>query len=169
MRRLALGVLVGVALLICSAVPAFANYGYGNHPTLLVSCSCDKGGTQYLLHGTLVVPFKSSGPVDVSLLGRNGSGPWTNTGLTDHINVTMGQTVYSFTFDVSLDTHHFSQYELSGDGVASRVLNRDECGFRVPEAPASSLLLLGGIPAGALLAVKTFHVRLPRPSFRRIA
>lgn len=170
MRRLALGALIAFALCIGSAVPAFADDAKkpDNDAKLLVTCSLDKG-TQIDLHGTLVVPNKSSGAVDVWLLGRKGGGAWTSTGMVAHVNVVMGQTSYSFLFNANLDSAHFNQYRLSGDGVLSRVIDRDECGFRVPEAPASSLLLLGGIPAGALIAVKALGVRLPRPSFRRIA
>jgi len=72
-------------------------------------------------------------------------------------------------FDIDAGPKHFTFYRVVGDGAGSRNFNRDECGFRVPEAPATPLLLLGAFPAGALIAVKATGVRLPLPHLHRVA
>lgn len=168
MRRIAFAAFIALALAVASVTPAFAHSGKEEpHASITVFCALDNG-TKVDINGNLVVPDGSHGPVLLYLFGSKNGKTWQFTWQAKLIHVVKGQTSYSFTFDAKLDSHHFMYYRVYGDGTESRVINRDECGFRVPEAPASPLLLLGAFPAGGLIAIKATGVRLPVPHFRRI-
>jgi hypothetical protein len=170
MRRIALAALLGLALAIASVAPAFAGNGgagagktEGNIP---VWCSLDGGTSKADLNGNLVVPDGSSGKVTLWLFSSTDGTSWVSTGHSKSLDLVQGQTIYPFLFGGNLDAT--MDYKISGDGAWSRVINGDECGFRVPEAPATPLLLLGAFPAGALIALKATGVRLPMPHLHRI-
>lgn len=170
MRRIFFAALLAFALALASIAPAFAGgAGPGNHPpgTINVWCALDKG-TQVDINGNLVVPDGSHGNVVLWLFGSKNGTTWHFAWQGKLIHLVNGQTTYGFSFDGKLDSNHFMAFRVVGDGAESRVINRDECGFRVPEAPASPLLLLGALPAGALIAIKAAGIRLPVPNFRRI-
>ncbi len=168
MRKIAFAALIALALATVSAVPALATSGNDHGATITVTCALDRG-TQVDINGNLIVPDGSHGPGVVWLYGSKNGHTWYFTWQARILHVVKGQTSYSFTFDADLDWNHFMDYRVIGFGTESRVINRDECGFRVPEAPASPLLLLGAFPAGGLVAVKATGVRVPMPHFRRIA
>jgi hypothetical protein len=159
---------MGLALVILSAGPALA-FCVGPHSgTLTVWCTPDKGvGVQ--IDGTLTVPAGSNGDVNLVLYASKGPNNWHFSGLWDVIHVVKGQTTYSFSFDSTLDATHFNEYKVAGDGTWSRIINRDECGFRVPEAPSSALLLLGALPVFGVVGMRVTGIRVPRPSWRRVA
>lgn len=170
MRRLLLAALVGVMALLATASPLFAA---DPKPTQVsVWCSADDQNVRADIEGVVLVPDGSHGDVDLRLLGSNGQGKsnedhgnsgWKPTGQKLEVKIVRGQTAYHFDFNVPLSGPQFLMYRVeSSTGVKSRILDRDECGFRVPEAPAPGLLLLaGGIPGAGLLAVRYRHRLLP--------
>jgi len=168
MRRIAFAAALMFALALASVAPAFAESGGGSTGgTINVWCSVDDG-TKIDLHGSLIVPDGSHGKVDLLLVGSKDGKTWSSTSGEKDIQVVVGQTTYSFMFGGNIDFKDFAEFRVIGDGT-SRVINRDECGFRVPEAPASALLLLGALPAAGLIAIKATGIRLPIPHRNRIA
>jgi hypothetical protein len=170
MRRIAFAALLMFALALVSVAPTMA---FGGPPGPHFGPSINVWGTlnnsQAQIDGNLFVPDGSSGPVVLSFYGSQDGKTWLSTGQTQTFNVVKGRNNYGFSFDAKLDSHHFVYFRISGDGTWSRTIGRDECGYRVPEAPATPLLLLGAFPAGALIAIKAVGIRVPRPHFRRIA
>ena len=171
MRRIGLAALVAIALAVASVAPTFAESGggAGGDPggKITVWCSIDSG-TSVDIHGSLVVADGSHGNVELLLVGSKDGKTWKSAWEGRDIHVMKGQTTYSFFFDGNINFNHFMDFRVIGDGTFSRVINRDECGFRVPEAPATPLLLLGAFPAAGLIAVKATGVRLPLPQRNRI-
>lgn len=170
MRKLATTTLIALGLVLLGAAPALASGGEstGSHGTLNVWCAPDKG-TGVDIYGTLTIPNGSHDPVLLMLYGSKGSGwDFTSDGTVTH--TVQGQTSYGFQFDAKLDGNHFNEYKVVGDdGTTSRIINRDECGFRVPEAPSSALLMLGALPVAGVVGMRVAGIRLPLPHWRRIA
>ena len=121
------------------------------------------------IDGNFQAPYGGHGIVVLVLLGSNDGFSWHPTGGTYNLNLVNGQSNYGFNFDLDKDPHHYHFYKVSGDGGNSRNFNKDECGYRVPEAPSSALLILGAVPAGAIVAIKATGRRLPLPHLHRIA
>jgi len=169
MRKLALTALMAVGLVILGASPALADGSQGRdtHGTLNLWCTPDKGDGLYI-NGTLTVHDGSSGDVTLLLAGGKNAG-WKSTSQGVVIHTVRGQTTYTFQFDAGVGTAAFDHFRVDGDGTSSRVVNRDECGFRVPEAPSSALLILGGLPVVGVVGLRVAGIRLPRPNWRRIA
>ena len=155
MRKLAFATFIALALAIASVAPTFAESikNGDSDARINVWCSVDKG-TQVDVQGDLLVSDGNHGVTTLWLFGSNDGKSWVNTNQSKVVHIVKGQTSYSFSFNAILDSSHFTDYRVVGDGATSRVINGDECGFRVPEAPATPLLLLGAFPAGALIAVK---------------
>ena len=169
MRRIGFAAVIMFALGLASVAPAMAAGGpSGPHfgPSINVWGTINKA-LQAEIDGNLFVPDGSHGSVVLSFFGSKDGKTWQDTGQSQTINVVKGQTSYGFSFNGKPDSNHFVFFRVVGDGVGSRVINRDECGFRVPEAPATPLLLLGAFPAGALIAIKAMGLRLPRPHLHR--
>jgi hypothetical protein len=167
MRRIGFAALIAFALAIASVAPTFAESGGGSPGgKITVWCSVDSG-TRIDIHGSLIVPDGSHGKIDLLLVGSKDGKTWKSAWDDKDIHVVTGQTSYGFVFDGNINFNNFAEFRVIGDGTYSRVINRDECGFRVPEAPASALLLLGALPAG-LIAIKATGVRLPVPNRNRI-
>ena len=163
MRRLTFAALMALALAVTSIAPTFAAGGHIN-----VWGSLNKY-SHAEVDGTFQAPYGSHGIVVLSLFGSNDGFTWHPTGGTYNLSLVHGQSNYGFSFDLDKDPHHYHFYKVSGGGWDSRNFNRDECGYRVPEAPSSALLLLGAFPAGALVALKATGRRLPLPHLHRIA
>lgn len=168
MRRLLLAALVALTALLAAAGPLFAESDPKPNQ-ISVWCSADDQNVRIDIEGIVLVPDGSHGDVDLRLLGSNGQGNgkgdesgWKPTGQKLEVWTVRGQTAYHFDFNVPLSGPQFHQYRVeSSDGMKSRILDRDECGFRVPEAPVPGLLLLaGGIPAAGFLAIRRFGHRL---------
>ena len=172
MRRISFAILIGLALALASVAPAFAGDDKDKDPDkdsrINVWCSVDSG-TQVDITGNYVVSPGSHGTVVLWLFGSNNGTSWHNTGLSKTIHVVQGQTSYGFNFNAHLDSSHYLDYRVQSGETHSRVINQDECGFRVPEAPSSSLLLLGAFPAAALIAIKARGIRFALPTRNRIA
>jgi hypothetical protein len=172
MRRIAFAALLAFAIAVAAVTPAFADSGGGpgkDPPGKInVWCALDQG-TKVDINGNVIVPDGSKGDVDLWLLGSKNGKTWQFAWQGKIVHVVKGQTTYGFSFDGKLDANHFMDFRVVGGGTESRVINRDECGFRVPEAPASALLLLGAFPAVGLIAIKASGVRLPLPHRQRIA
>lgn len=166
MRRLALTAIFALGLVPVSAVPALAaGGGTTQHGSIAIWGTPDSGnGVE--IYGTLTVPSGTSGTIVVYEYGSNGAGNWGSPSDWGVIHVVDGQTSYGFSFD---ETGPFSEFKVEGGGYGSRILNRDECGFRVPEAPSSALLMLGALPAIVLVALRVCGIRLPLPHWVRIA
>jgi hypothetical protein len=168
MRRLGLALFLGLAVALTSIAPAFANNqkSHGDGASITASCSLGEKG-QIDINGNF---HHNSGHEWVLLVlwGSNDGHHWFFTGEAKSFFVVLGKTNYPFSFNTSLGLH-FTDYKVSGDNQWSRVINRDECGFRVPEAPSSALLLLGALPAAGLIAVKATGVKVPLPHLHRIA
>ena len=163
MRRLSFAALLALAIAMASMAPTLAAGGHG----FSVWGSLNKNSHSEL-DGNYQAPNGSHGFVSLVLYGSNDGFSWHPTGSFFNLKLVQGQTNYGFNFDIDKDPHHYHFYKVDGGGDSSRKFNRDECGFRVPEAPATPLLLLGAIPAGALIAVKATGIRLPRPHLHRI-
>ena len=167
MRRVSLAVLLFLALGMASVAPALASNGQGHQYKSEVWCSEHKNQPE--IDGTLSVSDGSHGTAVLSFYGSKDGKNWTFTGLTRTVHLVQGQTTYVFSFSANT-SDGYAYYQVDGDDHShSRSIDRDECGFRVPEAPATPLLLLGALPAIGLVAVKTHLVRIPVPHFRRIA
>ncbi len=170
MRRFTFAVLLALALGVATVAPVLGKSdGNMKDPDgkINIWCAMDKG-TQVDLNGSLVVPDGTHGSISLWLFGTKDGTSWQFAWQHQVVNVMKGQTTYGFHFDGKLDSNHFMAYRVVGDGTKSRVINRDECGFRVPEAPATPLLLLGAFPAAGLIAIKATGVRLPLPHLHRI-
>jgi len=170
MRKIGFATLIALALALASVAPAFAGGGGDpGHPDAKINLWCSViSGTQVQLNGDLVGDDNSSGHVTLTLLGSNNEKSWHST-QSVQIPLVKGQGVYWFSFTANIDSSHFLDYQVSGFDTKSRIVNWDECGFRVPEAPATPLLLLGAIPALGFLAIKATGVRLALPKRNRIA
>jgi hypothetical protein len=162
-----------------TAIVAAGLFRLGATPALAAGSQADTKGTLNLwcapgtgngvdIHGTLTVPSGSDGPVYLFLFGDKSSG-WDFAWQGTVIHTVQGQTTYDFQFNAKDDSNHFQSYRVDGDGASSRVLGRDECGFRVPEAPSSALLLLGATPVAGVVGMRVAGIRLPLPRWRRIA
>jgi hypothetical protein len=167
MRRLCFAALFVFALALASVAPALAAGPGGHHSSINVWGNISKY-SQAEIDGSFVVPDGSQGTVVLSFYGSRDGKTWQPTGQSHTFYLVKGKTSYGFSFDGKLDSHHFFFFKVYGDGTESRPINRDECGYRVPEAPATPLLLLGAFPATALIAIKATGVRVPVPHFRRI-
>jgi hypothetical protein len=182
MRRFALTALFALSLVLISSAPALAGGGnggggyggggsgkYGGQETLTVWCTPDNGAG-INISGTFTVPTGHHGAEVLFLEGTKGKF-WSFAGLWTTIWTVNGQTSYGFTFDAKTNPANFTAYRVvDNDGDAkSRTISRDECGFRVPEAPASGLLLLGAIPVVGIVGMRVAGVKLPRPTWTRIA
>ena len=165
MRRLTFAALIALALAVTSVAPVFAAGGHG--PGINVWGTLNKSSHSEM-DGTFQAPYGGHGSVTLVLFGSNDGFSWHPTGSTLNLNLVNGQSNYGFNFDLDNDPHHFNYYKVSGGGSDSRTFSKDECGFRVPEAPSSALLLLGAFPAAGLLAIKVTGARLHLPAFRRI-
>jgi hypothetical protein len=169
MRRLTFAAFIALAFALASVAPAFAAGVDPGHPNAKINLWCSVvSGTQVNLNGNLVGDDNTSGHVTLTLLGSNNETSWHNTGQFVQIPLVKGQSTYWFSFTAQMDSSHYLDYLVSGFDTKSRIVNWDECGFRVPEAPSSALLLLGAFPAVGLLTIKATGVRLPLPSLRRI-
>jgi hypothetical protein len=169
MRRLSFAALIAFAFALSSVAPAFASGGDTGHPNAQINLWCSVvSGSTVQLNGDLVGDDNTSGHVTLTLLGSNNEKSWHTT-QSVQIPLVKGQSAYWFSFSVQMDSSHFLDYLVSGFDTKSRVVNWDECGFRVPEAPSSALLLLGAFPAVGLLAIKATGVRLPLPHLHRTA
>jgi hypothetical protein len=171
MRRFALAALTALALAATSIAPAFALTGeLGDeppHPNSMIDLSCTAlNPTTIQLNGLLVGDNETSGHVTLTLLGTNNT--WHNTGQFVQIPLAKGQSNYPFSFTVPMNTI-YQQYVVQGFDTQSPPVNVDQCGFRVPEAPSSALLLLGAFPALGWFALKAAGVRLPHPHLHRIS
>ncbi len=169
MKRLAITAVVALGLMLVSAVPAFASSPNGiRHENLTVWATPDNQNN-VVIDGSFGVAPGTHGPFTLHLFGRTNSNTWTDTLLTTNVNVVQGQTVYLFSFNTKSDKHRFQEYKVyTDDGYSSRIINRDECGFRVPEAPSTGLLLLGALPVVGIVGARVVGIRLPRPNWLRI-
>jgi hypothetical protein len=166
MRKVAITVIAALSLVLLSAVPALAAGGGGPQSgSISIWGTPDKGSGVYI-YGTLNVPNGTSGIFTVYEYGSKGPGKWGSASDSTVIHVVKGQTSYGFSFD---EKGPFSQFEVEGGGIKSRILNRDECGFRVPEAPSSALLMIGALPVVGLVGMRVTGIRLPLPHWTRIA
>jgi hypothetical protein len=165
MRRLTFAALMALALAVTSVAPTFAAGGLG--PRFNVWGTVNSSSHSEM-DGTFQAPYGGHGSVALVLVGSNDGFSWHPTGNTFNLNLVNGQSNYGFKFDLDKDPGHYLYYKVSGGGWDSRNFSRDECGFRVPEAPSSALLLLGALPAAGLIAIKVTGARLHLPSFRRI-
>ncbi len=169
MRKLIIAGLVAIGLALGAAAPAFADEG-PKPLQISVWCSADDKTAHDDLQGIVLLPDGSHGNVELRLNGdpQGGEG-WRDTGDNVHIDTVLGQTAYTFHFDISGDSSQYGSYRIAGPGnTMSRVIGRDECGFRVPEAPASSLLILaGGLPVVAWVSMRRFGIRVPVRARRR--
>ncbi len=166
MKKLGIASIAVAGLLLMSAVPALADNS-PNVDTIKVWASLD-AQNNVVINGSFTVDNGMQGPVKLDLLG-NKSG-WHDTGLMTTVNLVKGQTLYQFSFDTKFDVHHYKDYRVvSDDGKKSRTIDIDEGGFRVPEAPSSSMLLLGALPVLGIVAARLTGARIPRPSWRRVA
>jgi hypothetical protein len=134
-----------------------------------VVCSCANSSASGDLQGTYLKANGATGPVVLTLWASPDGKTWQSTGKTTTVNLVLGQKFYGFKFSNALNTSLWMDFKVSGGGAISRVLSRDECGFRVPEAPATPLLLIGALPAFGLVAMKAAGIRLPLPNRNRIA
>lgn len=164
MRKLAITVIAALSLVLLSAVPALAAGG-GGPGSISIWGTPDKGSGVFI-YGTLNVPNGTSGFITVYEYGSKGPGKWGSASDWKVIHVVKGQTSYQFSFD---EKGPFSQFKVGGSGIWSRTLNRDECGFRVPEAPSSALLMIGALPVVGLVGMRVTGIRLPLPHWTRIA
>ena len=168
MRRLAITSIAVLGLLIMSAVPAFAGSPNGSRHVTVWATPDNENNV--VVDGSFSVAPGTHGLVKLHLLGHApNSTVWKDTSLTTNLNVVQGQTVYQFNFNTKWDKFRFKDYKVvSDDGDESRTIDRDECGFRVPEAPSSSLLLLGALPLLGVVGARVAGIRIPRPSWTRI-
>lgn len=166
MRRLSFAVLIGLMLAMASVAPTFASDG-GQGPHISVWGTINSHSHDQV-DGTFTVPNGSQGGIWLAIYGSNDGSSWHQTGGETFVQLVKGQTTYGFSFDIDSDSHHYTLYKVGGDGAESRKIGRDECGYRVPEAPSSSLLIFGALPAVGLLAIKATGVRLPLPHLHRI-
>jgi hypothetical protein len=165
MRKAIIGALLGSALLITGVAPVLAE----TDAQLNVWCSIDTGSTLVDLQGTYVRDNTTTGPAVLTLWASSDGLTWVSTGKTQTVWLVLGQNTYPFKFGGALDASVWMDFKVSGGSAISRVVSRDECGFRVPEAPATPLLLIGALPAFALVAMKAAGIRLPLPNRNRIA
>jgi hypothetical protein len=165
MRRLTFATLLALALAVTSVAPSFAA---GHGANINVWGTLNKSSHSEI-DGTFQAPYGGHGAVVLVLFGSNDGFSWHPTGGTFNLNLVNGQSNYGFKFDIDKDPHHYHFYKVSGDGSDSRKFNRDECGYRVPEAPSTPLLILGALPAGAFMAIKATGAKLPRPHLHRMA
>jgi hypothetical protein len=165
MRKAIFAALLGSALVIGAAAPALAEAD----AQLNVWCSIDTGSTLVDLQGTYVRDNTTTGPVVLTLWASSDGTTWQSTGKTQTVWLVLGQNLYPFKFGGALDASVWMDFRVSGGSALSRVVSRDECGFRVPEAPATPLLLIGALPAFGLVAMKAAGIRLPLPNRNRIA
>jgi hypothetical protein len=168
MRKAILAALLGSALVLAVSAPAFATVGTQN-AQLTVVCSCSNSSASGDLLGTYLKAYGATGPVVLTLWASSDGKTWVSTGKTTTINLVLGQKFYGFKFSNALNTTLWMDFKVSGGGAISRVLSRDECGFRVPEAPATPLLLIGALPAFGFVGLKAAGIRLPLPTRNRIA
>lgn len=170
MRRLTFAAIIAFSLALASVAPTFAVSGNDpSHPNAEINLTCAViSGTQVQLTGDLVGDNNSSGHVTLTLLGSNNKKSWHLTAQSVQIPLVKGQSTYWFSFTAMMDSSHYLDYIVSGFDTKSNIVNWDECGFRVPEAPASLLLMLGAIPAAGFVALKAAGVRLPLPTRHRI-
>jgi len=165
MRRLSFAVLLGLMLAMATVAPTLASGG-SQGPHIAVWGTINSQSHDQI-DGTFTVPTGSQGGVWLALYGSNNGSSWNELGQT-FFKIVKGQTSYGFSFDIDSDSHHYKSFKVGGDGAESRKVDRDECGYRVPEAPSSSLLIFGALPAVGLLAIKATGIRLPRPHLHRI-
>jgi hypothetical protein len=168
MRKLAATAIFALSLVLLGTAPTLATSGntQDSHGTLNVWCTPDKGAG-IDISGALTVPTGSSGPVLLMLYGSTGHGDWAFVWKSTVVHVVQGQTSYEFGFGTTL-AGSLTDFKVVGDGGDSRVINSDECGFRVPEAPSSALLMLGALPVIGLVGLRVAGIRLPLPHWRRI-
>ena len=166
MRRATFAALIALALVLANVAPAFAGFVGPGYSQINVW-----GTTNCYSHpevdGTLVVPDGTHGSTSLVLYESKDGKFWQPTGKTFTVGLVKGQTSYDFKFDIF--SFGYSYFKVSGYGVDSRKFNKDECGYRVPEAPATPLLLLGAFPAAGLVAAKATGIRVPVPNLHRIA
>ena len=169
MRRIVFAAVFTFALAVASVAPTLAASPPGPHfqSHINVWGTLDKN-SQAEIDGSFVVPDGSSGPHGLWLYGSRDGKTWIFTGQGRILDVVKGQTSYGFSFSGKPDSNGFRFFQVRDADSESRTLDRDECGYRVPEAPATPLLLLGAFPAGALFVLKAAKVRLPRPHLHRI-
>ncbi len=163
MRRLASASLLALAMAVASIAPVFASSGHS-----ITVWGTLNPYSHVEVHGNYLVPDGTQGRVVLTLYVSPDGQNWQNSGQFKTLDVVRGQTDYSFWFpgQQSFDKDKF--FRVVGDGTQSRDLNKDECGHRVPEAPASSLLLIGAAPAFALVGLRVTRIRLPLPQLHRI-
>ncbi len=167
MRRATFASLIALALVLASVAPAFAGSpGSGAGSGKVNVWGTTNGYSHPEVDGSFVVPDGSYGKTTLVLYESKDGKFWQPAGKTYSVNLVTGQTSYSFKFDLFSSKYNF--FRIYGDGTYSRTLNKDECGYRVPEAPATPLLLLGAFPAVGLFAAKATGVRLPVPHLHRI-
>jgi hypothetical protein len=164
MRKLAFATFIALSLAVMSVAPTFASSSHGPFINVWGTINKQSHGQ---IDGNLVVPPGSQGITTLVLYESNDGHNWL-PGPTHGLNLVKGQTTYSFSFDIDAGSKHFKFYRVDGEGTYSRNFNRDECGYRVPEAPASPLLLIGAMPAVGLAAIKATGFRLPIPHLHRI-
>jgi hypothetical protein len=166
MRRLTFAMLLFLALGMASVAPALASNGQGHQEKSEVWCSIHRNQPE--IDGTVTVPDGTQGSIVLSFYGSKDGKSWVFTGQTRTLHLVQGQTTYGFSFLAGASAG-FNFFRVDGDDNShSRSIDRDECGFRVPEAPATPLLLLGAVPAAALIAIKAHLIRLPLPHLHRI-
>jgi hypothetical protein len=168
MRRATFAALIAAALVLASVAPAFAGFpGPGSGSPKVNVWGTTNGYSHPEVDGSFLVPDGSYGNVSLTLYESRDGRSWQPAGKTYSLNLVQGQTSYGFKFD--LFSYQYNFFRIYGNGSYSRTFNKDECGYRVPEAPATPLLLLGAFPAVGLFAVKATGVRLPIPHLHRIA
>lgn len=154
-----------------SAAAAPAGAAGGVEPAQIsVWCSVDDKSHDGI-QGIAYVADGSHGTMTLRLVGASEgkeNSHWEAVGQTTQIDIVPGQNSYPFQFDLDSSSKRFQDYRVAGQSQAiSRIVGRDECGFRVPEAPSSSLLLLAaGLPAAAWIGARRFGIRIRVP-FRR--
>jgi hypothetical protein len=165
MRRATFAALIAFALVLASVAPALAGFGGPGFSKINV-WGTTNGYSHPEIDGSFVVPDGSYGSTSLVLYGSKDGFSWQPVGKIYTVNLVKGQTSYGFKFDIF--SFRYSFFKVSGYGSDSRKFNKDECGYRVPEAPATPLLLLGAFPAVGLMAVKATGIRLPIPHLHRI-
>jgi hypothetical protein len=166
MRRATFAALIALALVLANVAPAFAGFAGPGYSGINV-WGTTNGYSHPEVDGTLVVPDGTHGSTSLLLYESKDGKFWQPTGRTFNVNLVKGQTSYNFKFDIF--SFGYSYFKVSGYGVYSRNFNKDECGYRVPEAPATPLLLLGAFPAVGLFVAKATGIRVPVPNLHRIA
>jgi len=167
MRRLTFAAIIAFALILASVAPAFAYGGPSGHGASFNVWGTTNANSHPQINGFVNVPDGTQGIVNFDLQGSKDGSTWGPVGKVFTFNTVLGRTSYSFAFDLSLDKNQYNYYRVVGGGSQSRNFNKDECGFRVPEAPATPLLLLGAFPAFGLIAAKATGVRIPVPNLHR--